>query len=165
MPYAIIMDFPGGTTDDYDWVVDRMGPKGRLPAGALAHIAAPSAEGLRVCDVWESMEAFQQFAAEQIGPVTRERGLAEPTVRSFPTYRWHRESEEKPAFAQVGRLPGTDLETFQRADDQIRPDQGTWPEGLIWHVAGAEGDDVVVVDTWTSKALRDEFIGGRVVPV
>ena len=38
MPYAIIMDFPGGTTDDCDWVVDRMGLKGRLPAGALAPV-------------------------------------------------------------------------------------------------------------------------------
>ena len=51
MPHAIIMDFPGGTTDDYDWVVDRMGLKGRLPAGALAHIAAPSGANARAWSV------------------------------------------------------------------------------------------------------------------
>ena len=71
-----MMDFPGGTLEQYDQVIDRMGltPGGDTPPGALFHWVAATDEGIRVVDVWESQEQFDKFAEEQIGPYSRAVG-------------------------------------------------------------------------------------------
>jgi hypothetical protein len=46
-------------------------------------------EGLRVVDVWESKEAFGQFAEEQIGPYTREVSVEEePEVEFYEVHNF-----------------------------------------------------------------------------
>jgi hypothetical protein len=80
MAVAIIMDFPGGTLDQYDQVIEKMGlePGGDTPDGALFHWVTQTPDGLRVVDVWETQEAFDRFAEEQIGPYSQEVGLQPP---------------------------------------------------------------------------------------
>ena len=80
MAVAIIMDFPGGTLDQYDQVIGKMGlePGGDTPDGALFHWVTQTPDGLRVVDVWETQEAFDRFAEEQIGPFSQEVGLQPP---------------------------------------------------------------------------------------
>jgi hypothetical protein len=38
------------------------------PAGLLVHVAGPTDEGVRIIDVWESEEAWEQFRAERLAP-------------------------------------------------------------------------------------------------
>lgn len=81
MAVAVQMDFEGATLEQYDRITQRMGltPGGRAPAGAISHFAAATDGGIRVVDVWESREAFDRFAREQIGPYSAEVGItAEP---------------------------------------------------------------------------------------
>jgi hypothetical protein len=80
MPVAVVMEFDGGTLDQYDQVVQNMGltPGGPGPEGALFHWVTATDGGIRVTDVWESREAFGRFAEEQIGPKSAEVGLAPP---------------------------------------------------------------------------------------
>jgi heme-degrading monooxygenase HmoA len=82
MAVAIVMDFEGGSLDQYDQVVQSMGlaPGGPTPPGALFHWVTQTDDGVRVTDVWESQDAFQAFAEEQIGPKTQAAGLAEPQL-------------------------------------------------------------------------------------
>lgn len=82
MAVAVILDFEGGTLDEYDRVIGKMGfsPGGTGGPGGLFHWVAKSDDGIRVTDVWESAEAFQSFADEKIGPITQAEGLATPTV-------------------------------------------------------------------------------------
>jgi hypothetical protein len=163
MPHALIMDFAGGTTEDYDAVVEKMQLNGRLPEHALAHISAPHAGGLRVCDVWESPDAFERFAQDQIGPLSAEQGMERPDIRMFETFRYERVSDERPGFAQVVLLPGIDAETFEEVDKKIRPD-GNFPEGLIWHANGKLGDGWCVIDTWKDQGYRDRFRDAKIAP-
>jgi hypothetical protein len=88
MPVAIIMDFEGGTLDQYDQVVQAMGlsPGGPTPPGALFHWVTETDNGVRVTDVWETREAFDQFAQEQIGPHTAAAGLSEPQMTVHDTH-------------------------------------------------------------------------------
>ena len=84
MPVAIEMDFPGATLEQYDQVMEKMGLTGggSIPPGAIFHWVAATPEGIRVVDVWETREAFEKFAQEQIGPKTREVGIeGEPQTR------------------------------------------------------------------------------------
>jgi hypothetical protein len=80
MAVAIEMSFKGASLDQYDQIIQKMGltPGGATPPGAISHWVAETDEGLRVVDVWETQEAYDQFAAEQIGPFTAEVGITDP---------------------------------------------------------------------------------------
>jgi hypothetical protein len=85
MAVAVQMDFDGATLDQYDEICKKMGltPKGPGPKGAISHFAAQTDSGLRVVDVWESQEQFQNFADTQIGPFSAEVGLPAPPKLEF----------------------------------------------------------------------------------
>jgi hypothetical protein len=80
---AIVMDmaWPGVTQEQYEEARGRVNWEGNVPAGANLHIARFTPEGIRVTDVWESQEAFQNFAADRLIPVTSTLGIdTEPEV-------------------------------------------------------------------------------------
>jgi hypothetical protein len=80
MAVAVEMNFKGATLDQYDQVIQKMGltPGGATPAGAISHWVAQTDDGIRVVDVWETQEAYDQFAAEKIGPFSAEAGITDP---------------------------------------------------------------------------------------
>jgi hypothetical protein len=91
MAVAVEMNFKGATLDQYDQIMQKMGltPGGATPPGAISHWAAQTDEGLRVVDVWESQEAYDQFAAEQIGPYSAEVGITEaPEMRVYEAHSY-----------------------------------------------------------------------------
>jgi hypothetical protein len=91
MAVAVEMSFKGATLDQYDQVIQKMGltPGGATPPGAISHWVAKTDDGLRVVDVWETKEAYDQFAAEQIGPYSREVGITEaPEMRVYEIHNY-----------------------------------------------------------------------------
>jgi hypothetical protein len=81
MAVAVLLNFSGGTNDAYDRVIEKMGlADGTPPDGATFHVAGEVDGGFRVVDVWESAERFQEFARDQIAPITQEEGFPEPEV-------------------------------------------------------------------------------------
>ena len=80
MPVAVVLEFEGGTLDQYDQVVQKMGlsPGGAGPPGALFHWVTATDGGVRVTDVCATREQFDRFAEEQIGPISAEVGLPGP---------------------------------------------------------------------------------------
>jgi hypothetical protein len=90
MAMAFELRFAGGTTDQYDQVIQKMGfsKEGTGPPGALFHWVAATDEGLLVVDVWESQEVFDRFAREQIVPYTQEIGLPSPEIRSYQVHNY-----------------------------------------------------------------------------
>jgi hypothetical protein len=85
MAIAVVLEFAGATLDQYDQVIEKMGltPGGPGPAGGLFHWVTATDDGIRVTDVWESREVFDQFAENQIGPVTAEVGVPGPPTMTF----------------------------------------------------------------------------------
>ena len=81
MAFAIEMDFKGATLEQYDEVMRLMslddGTR-EMPPGGLFHWVAQTDDGIRVVDVWESMEQFDKFAQEEIGPYTQQAGISAP---------------------------------------------------------------------------------------
>jgi hypothetical protein len=91
MAVAVEIDFPGGTLEQYDEVIRKMGftPGGPGAPGGLFHFVTATDDGFRVVDVWETIEQFQQFSEEKIGPLSREVGFAqEPHVRTTPVHNY-----------------------------------------------------------------------------
>ena len=85
MAVAFEMNFRGATLDQYDQILQKMGltPGGATPPGAISHWAAETDEGLRVVDVWETKEAYEQFAQEQIGPFSQQAGIPAPPETTY----------------------------------------------------------------------------------
>lgn len=85
MAVAVILEFPGGTLEQYDQVIDKMGlvPEGQGAPGGVFHWVCATEDGLRVTDVWETREQFEQFAEAKIGPITQEVGIPGPPQITF----------------------------------------------------------------------------------
>lgn len=80
MAIAVQMDFQGATLEQYDKVIQKMGftPGGTGGPGGLFHWVAKTPDGIRVTDVWETLEQFESFSRDQIGPYTAEAGIPSP---------------------------------------------------------------------------------------
>ena len=82
---AVQLDFKGGTLDQYDEIVEKMGftPGGAGPPNSHFHWVTATDDGFRVVDVWDNQEQFQKFAEEKIGPTGQEVGLPNPPEVTF----------------------------------------------------------------------------------
>ena len=80
MAVAVILEFDNTSLEQYDQVVQKMGfsPGGPGAKGGIFHWVTKTNGGIRVTDVWESKEVFEQFAESQIGPLTAEVGITGP---------------------------------------------------------------------------------------
>ena len=84
MAIGVQLDFRGGTLEQYDQVIERVGflPGGPSAPGELFHWVTKTDEGVRVIDVWESREAFETLR-EKLIPVFREVGVPAPPEIQF----------------------------------------------------------------------------------
>jgi hypothetical protein len=161
MAVAIVMDFPGGTRQQYDQVVARMHLGGLLPPGAIHHTAGPTDDGWRIVDVWESREQFERFAGERIGPLTADAGMGPPHSFVVDVHNIEQGSTAaEPHFLQVFRN-GMDETTYDTVHGQVAT---PLPQGVVWHVAGPLGDGWCIIDAWTNRDDRDRFVFETVVP-
>jgi hypothetical protein len=90
MAVGVVLDFPGGTLEQYDEVIRLMGlERGKpLPPGGVFHWVTATADGIRVTDVWDTREQFEAFAQEQIGPYSAQAGLPEPQISFFDVHNY-----------------------------------------------------------------------------
>ncbi len=61
MAMTMTLLIPGADTATYDELNRRMGIPESMPSGLRAHYASQTPDGLRVFDVWETREAFEEF--------------------------------------------------------------------------------------------------------
>ena len=85
MAVTIIFQVPGAGHEQYDAVMERLGPDN--PNGRIYHVCGPSEEGWMVVDVWESIEHFEKFLAEDLLPAARATGFFASLPQTFPVYR------------------------------------------------------------------------------
>ncbi|MEP6666468.1 MAG: hypothetical protein ABJA81_08480 [Nocardioidaceae bacterium] len=85
MAVAVVMDFKGATLEQYDRTIQEMGfkPGGPGAPGGLFHWITETGTGIMVTDVWETREQFDEFAQNQIGPITAQMGVPEPPELTF----------------------------------------------------------------------------------
>jgi hypothetical protein len=84
----MLIDVDGLDADAYDRMVSSMdahvGDGSEHPC--VTHTAAKKDGGVLVADLWESPEAFGQFAQEQIGPAGAKVGLGQIDPRLVPVH-------------------------------------------------------------------------------
>lgn len=87
MAVAMWMHWPGMTADQYDAVMARLGLDANPAAGGVLHVAAVTDDGVEVCDVWQTEQAFNGFLEQRMLPVIGELGITgEPEIRVVPLH-------------------------------------------------------------------------------
>ncbi len=166
MAVAFILDFDATTAAQYDAVVVDMQLGGRTAPGGLYHGAGATPAGWRVVDVWDSDEAFREFARTKIGPITAAHGMPEPVVQRVEVAQLRRgpDPDARAHFAQVVTIDGIDATAFGELDDTAVTG-GALPDGCIFHVNGPVDGGWRVVDYWSSREKRDAFVENVIAPV
>jgi len=91
MTIGVQMDFRGVTLDQYDEAIENLGllPGGPSARHELFHWVTKTDSGIRIVDVWDSREAYEEFAADRIRPVGSEADVWEPPeVQIFDVYNY-----------------------------------------------------------------------------
>ena len=87
MAVVMIMEWEGVTPGQYDQARQLVQWDVEPPLGALYHVAAFDGKGLRVTDVWESAEHFQNFVDSRLMPGVQRVGIqGEPKIEIYPTH-------------------------------------------------------------------------------
>ena len=87
MAVAMMMHWPGVTADQYDSVMARLDLDSNPAAGGVLHLAAITEEGLEVCDVWQTEQAFHGFLQHRLLPVVHELQIqGEPEILVVPLH-------------------------------------------------------------------------------
>ncbi len=91
MALAREFDCKGWTAAQYDALIDRCAERmnlerDRLWPGNMFHWAAVTPSGIHVVDVYESREAGDRLAQEQIAPVAMELGLPMPEITEYEVH-------------------------------------------------------------------------------
>ena len=89
MAVARIFDGKGWTPEQYDELLkrllDELGQGRRAAPGVLFHWSAPTDDGMRAVDVYDSRESADSLAG-RIGPIAGELGLAMPEITELPVH-------------------------------------------------------------------------------
>ena len=81
----VLIDIPDFGPEAYDQMTKHMDAHVMNEHPSVGHTAAlGESGGLLVADIWNSPEAFAQFAQEQIGPAAAQIGLGEFEPRMLP---------------------------------------------------------------------------------
>jgi hypothetical protein len=87
MAVGLILDYKGGTLDQYDRILEMMpGGGGRVPPGAIFHWVAATDDGVRAVDVWEDRATFDKFDEEMLSPFSDDVGVPKPELIEYAVH-------------------------------------------------------------------------------
>jgi len=95
MAIARVFDGNGWTVAQYDelmkHLVDQLELEPGQPApGVLFHWAAPTADGMRAVDVYDSRESADRLVSETIGPIAARLNLPLPNITEYDVHNFLR---------------------------------------------------------------------------
>jgi len=87
MAVAMFLHWPGLTGEQYDALIARLDLDANPAAGQVLHLSAVTDEGLEVCDVWQTEQAFQGFLEHRVMPAVAELEVTgTPEIRVVPLH-------------------------------------------------------------------------------
>ena len=96
------LKWDGVTPEQYEQVRSIVNWEGNKPKGGNFHVAFFDNNGLRVVDVWDNAEDFNNFANNRLMPGVAQAGVtSQPDVEVYPVH----------AIFTPGYVPKSELET------------------------------------------------------
>lgn len=85
MPYAVILDFPDGSVENYEKVLERAGDAIKVNPTRSHHLMWETDNGITVLDVFDTVEDFEAIGPV-LGPIIEDLGITMAPPRVFPLY-------------------------------------------------------------------------------
>jgi hypothetical protein len=170
MTIGVTLEFPATTADQYDRTCALMGltPRGAGPAGLLFHWATIQGDGVLITDVWNSRERFEEFARDQIGPLSAQAGITQaPTTTFRDVHNYLTSGTLSGAVTPIAAV--MEFEGEMRQYDEVLDLMGLTPRGpgadggLFHWVAEIEGG-ARITDVWQDRATFDDFTQTSIIP-
>src|SRR5262245_30834879 len=90
MAVAMFMRWDGMTSDQYDALMARLELDTNPAAGDVLHLATLTDEGLEVCEVWRTEQAFQGFLEQRLMPAAQALAIeGAPKYRLMPLHNMY----------------------------------------------------------------------------
>ena len=87
MSIVMYMTWDGATKEQYDAMRNEINWETDLPAGGIYHVASFEGNKLRITDVWETPEHFNNFIEQKINPAVVKLGIpGQPQVEIYPVH-------------------------------------------------------------------------------
>jgi len=87
MKIVMIMKWDGVTPEQYEKLRGIVNWEGDHPKGAVFHVASFDANGIRVTDIWDSADEFNEFVQTRLMPGTQQVGATgAPQVEIMPAH-------------------------------------------------------------------------------
>ena len=87
MAFAMLMDYPGASVQQYDSAIQTCNLDGDPPLGQILHVVVETPEGVETWDIWQTEETARAFLDRRLGPALIEAGVKEMSEpRVFPLH-------------------------------------------------------------------------------
>lgn len=80
---VMTMNVTGLTHEEFRAILDEMGVEAHPEPGIYEHISHPTETGMRIIEVWDSQERFEEFAERRLKPATTKLGIQRETTIVF----------------------------------------------------------------------------------
>jgi hypothetical protein len=87
MSIMMIMRWDGVSTADYDAVRDIVQWETQKPTGGIYHACAHDGTALRITDIWDTTEHYEDFVSNRLMPAVQQVGVtSQPDVEIYPVH-------------------------------------------------------------------------------
>lgn len=108
MPTVMLMEWAGVSQNQYNQTMKALDLDTNPPAGGIFHVAGFTEGTLRVLDIWESQQAFEQFQRDRLTAAVQKAGIGgQPKVQFYPAHNIYAPEIETIQKAGATSLPLT----------------------------------------------------------
>ncbi|HEX5261088.1 MAG TPA: hypothetical protein VFW18_06385, partial [Gaiellales bacterium] len=151
MAVLALMEFEGGTIDQYEQINEALGIRGPedAPDGLIRHVAGESDDGLVIIDLWESPEAMADFYENSLRTASEQvEGVPEVEPRVAPVHNHISGQGEIAGVIMIAEVPGAGADVYDQVRDEIPGHDENHP--AVSHAAAITDDGLLIVDVWES---------------
>jgi hypothetical protein len=158
MAVMMTAEVPGATEAQYRQINEALGiTPDSPPDGLIVHTAATTGDGIRIVDVWESEQAFNDFIQGAM-PAFEQIGIPPFEPEMYPVHNMFEGAGTQPNVMLIADLPAWSPEGYDSMTSGMdaHADNGArHPSSL--HVAAAKGGGLLVVDLWDAPESFGRF--------
>ena len=165
MAVMALMEFEGGTIDQYEQINEALGIRGPedAPDGLIRHVVGESDDGLVIIDLWESPEAMADFYENSLRAASEQvEGVPEVEPRVAPVHNHISGQGEIAGVIMIAEVPGAGADVYDQVRDEIPGHDENHP--AVSHTAAITDDGLLIVDVWESPEAFGEYAGEKVAP-
>src|SRR4051794_27338296 len=162
MAVMMLMELPGGTTEQYEQLNEAMGIRGDedAPEGLVHHVAGQDENGLTVVDVWESEGALGRFVEERLRPAIESTGAQQgPEPRVLPVHNRLDGAGTEPGVIVIIEMDELTPDAYDQmtANMDAHTADGSNHPSVTHTAARTDGGPLLVVDVWDSPESFGRF--------